>query len=81
VDTRARPWLSCMWDGSHHKFNSSTVNNSRPLPLVNLTGTVSIVNNHGCTADFGRDASGAPFTDPTITVKVKCKKAGLALET
>eukprot|EP01052_Picozoa_sp_SAG31_P032080 SAG31_NODE_3477_length_4226_cov_2.472256_3_plen_293_part_00 len=73
VDGRDRPWLSCMWDGSHHVFNG-TRKNSRPPPLVNLTGDVTVINSHGCTADFGRSETGQPFVDPTVTLSVKCKR-------
>lgn len=74
VDDRARPWLSCMWDGSHLAFNSTSRNNSAPPPLANISGHVTVVNSNGCMADFG-SKDGQPFTDPSITVKVQCEQS------
>jgi hypothetical protein len=62
-----------MWDGSH-KYWNGTHNNSRPPPLVNLTGEVTVVNSHGCIANYGRTTFGLPFVDPTVTVHVTCMK-------
>ena len=59
-DGVARPWLSCMWDGTH--------GHPAPPSLANVTGDVAVFNPlaaPGCPADFGGHPSG-------VTVRVAC---------
>ena len=55
-----RPWLSCLWDGTH--------GHPAPPSLVNVTGDVTVFNPlaaPGCPADFGKDPSG-------ISLRLSC---------
>ena len=48
-DTVKRPWLSCLWDGTH--------GHPRPPSLADLSGDVTVFNPKaapGCPADFGK---------------------------
>jgi hypothetical protein len=59
-DGICRPWLSCLWDGTH--------GHSTPPSLVNISGDVVVFNSKakpGCPADFGKTPTG-------ITVRVTC---------